>query len=170
MSVDMRSVQRKLVNQTVDGIGLYIIEKGLDKLRLSAYEIEKNLKQYSKPALMIGVSLVDVIYPQINRMPYFGDWFELTGKVGVKEAIKQIVDKPAYVVADDANTLHGYNFDNLTNLEVWVDGTKLASGTDYTVTGTASDFTISLTNPLASGEHDVVITDGKKAFEGKIKV
>jgi len=166
----LQGIQKRLFDEIVDGLGLYGMEKGVDYLRKALYtSIERNLKQYSKGAIMVGISLVDLAFPQVKRIPYVGDWLDIVGRVGVKEIVRQAVDKPPYCVATDANTIHCYNFES-TSVSVAIDGKELTSGTDFTVSGTAEDMTINLTNALSSGEHDLRVADTKKSWYGKIKV
>jgi len=170
MRFNVSDLQKKLMELGIDGIGLYLIDKGVDWLRMAGYSfIEKNLKQYSRGAILTLLGLADAFIPDIKRLPYIGDWLGLAGKYGVMELIKQAVDKPPYCIADDANTIHCYNF-NSTNVKVAIDGNELTSGTDYTVSGTAEDFAINLSTALSSGEHEIRVADEKKAFWGKIKV
>ena len=88
--------------------------------------------------------------------------------VPVAEYFDFIVLKKPYCVAKDANTIKCYNFEDLENATVIIDGTQLTSGTDFTVSGDE----IQLTNALAEGDHDIVVIDGtkKKSFSGKIHV
>lgn len=165
--IDVRDIQKRLLDMGTDGVGLYIMEKAVGFIRTKAYTIERNLKQYSEGVVKVGLSMIDIIIPSIKKTPYIGDWLELLGRVGVRDIIKQFVDKQPYVVADDVNTLHCYNFNDINSIVVYIDGTEL---TDYTVSGTADDFIISLTNALASGEHDVLIADNKVAWFGKVVV
>lgn len=171
MSFDMERIRARLLDELVDGIGLYLGDKAQEYVRRYFYDmIEKNLKQYSKGAILVGMSLLDQIFPQVSEIKYIGDWLGLWGRLGVKDIISQVVDKPPYCLAEDSNTIHCFNFADLSTLDVAIDGTKLTANTDYTVSGTESDFTISLANALASGEHDIRVADSRVAFYGKIKV
>jgi len=171
MALRAEEIQKRLFDELVDGIGLYGVDKVADWIRMSLYtSIEKNIKQYSKGAIKVALSMIDYIFPKIREMPYIGDWLGLAGRDGIKEIAKHFIDKPPYCVAEDSNTIHCYNFEDLTTLSVAIDGSELTKDTDYTVSGTADDFTISLATALSSGEHDLRVADSKVAFYGKIKV
>ena len=170
MRPELRDIQRRVIDLLVDGGAMYVGDKVADWIRMQFYtSIEKNLKQYSKGAIKAGISLIDLVFPRIRETPYIGDALGLIGRDGMKEVIMGFVDKPPYCVADDANTIHCYNFYS-TNVKVAIDGSELTLNTDFTVSGTAEDFTISLATALASGEHEVRVADEKKAWYGKVKV
>ena len=164
----LEDIQKRLLDMGIDGTGMYIFDRGARVVPVKVYQIRKALKGYDKGVLKVGISLVDYIMPKLRETPYIGDWLGLVGRDGVKDILRTALEKPAVVIADDANTLHAYNF-NSTTIKLFIDGQEIAD-TDYTVQGDPNDFTISLKNPLSGGEHTVIVTDGTKAFEGKVKV
>ena len=171
MRPQLQDIQKRIIDLAVDGAVMYGGDKGADWIRMQFYtSLEKSLKQYTKGAIKVALSLVDLVFPQVRKIPYVGDGLGLIGRDGVKEIIAGFVDKPPYCVAEDSNTIHCYNFEDLTTLSVAIDGSELTKDTDYTVSGTADDFTIALSTALSSGEHDLRVADSKVAFYGKIKV
>lgn len=169
--IDITRIQRKLLDEVVDGAIMYVGDKIADYIRMNFYDtVEKSLKQYSKGVIKVAVSLADILFPDIRKLPYIGDSLGLIGRNGVQDIIREFIDKPPYCIAEDSNTIHCYNFEDIASLKVAINGTELNADTDYTVSGTPDDFTISLVNPLSSGEHDVRVTDSKVAWYGKVKV
>jgi len=157
-------LKSKVINLAVDGAGLYIGQKLAEYLR--PYLV-KQVKQYSDAVVKILASMVDLAVPRVSEVPYVGDWLELWGKDGVRDVIRNVVDKPPFCLADDANTIHCYNFDT-TSVTVKIDGQT--PSTAPTISGTADDFTINLASALSSGAHDLVVAGDKVAFSGKIYV
>jgi len=167
----LQGLQKRILDLAVDGAVMYGGDKVADWIRMQFYtSLEKSLKQYGKGAIKVGISLIDLAFPQVRKVPYLGDALGLIGRDGVKEIIAGFVDKPPYCVAEDSNTIHCYNFEDLTTISVAIDGSELTKDTDYTVSGTADDFTIALSTALSSGEHDLRVADSKVAFYGKVKV
>jgi len=165
-----KELQTKLLDELVDGVGLYAGDKLADIIRDFGYSfVDKNLGIWSKGALKVGISLIDTILPTIKGIPYVGDWLGLWGRDGVRDIATAFIDKPAYCRANDANTIECFNFDELATA-VYIDGNTLTKDTDYTLSGTADDFTISLKTPLTTGKHDLVVVGKKKAFSGWVKV
>jgi hypothetical protein len=119
--------------------------------------------------IKIGASLADLVVPRIREIPYLGDWLGIWGRRGVEDALVTLIDKPAFCYARDENTIICYNFDTL-DISVKIDGVAKTVNTDYTVSGTAEELTISLVSPLAKGAHDLVVVGNKVAFAGKIYV
>ncbi len=157
-------IKSKVINLGVDGVGLYLGQRLAESIR--PY-IVKQAKQYSDAVVKILVSMVDLAVPRVSEMPYVGDWLELWGKDGVRDVIRNVVDKPPFCLADDANTIHCYNFDT-TSVTVKIDGNTPSPAP--TVSGTADDFTINLASALSSGGHDLVVAGNRVAFSGKIHV
>jgi hypothetical protein len=166
MAIRVEELQKRLMDLAVDGIGLYLSKKATDFVK--PY-IVRATKQYSDGAFKVGVSLVDLIFPRIKEIPYLGDWLALWGRRGVEDILVTVVDKPAFCYAEDENTIICYNFDTL-DISVKIDGVAKTVNTDYTVSGTAEELTISLVSPLAKGAHDLVVVGNKVAFSGKIYV
>ncbi|MEM4676099.1 MAG: hypothetical protein QXM12_07405 [Nitrososphaerota archaeon] len=162
MSVRLEDVQKKLMEMAVDGIGLYIVDKVVEFLKPYT---QRTLKQYTEPAVKLGLSLIDVVIPQIREAPYVGDWLELWGKSGVRDAIRTLVDKPATCWAEDQNTITCVNFDT-TDVVVKINGQPVT----FTVDGTKDEFRIHLSTPLSAGAYDLVVVGNARAFSGKIYV
>lgn len=166
MSLDINRIYKRLLDEAIDGVGLYLVKKVTEYAK--PYTV-KTLKQYNDPAVKIGLSIIDVFLPQLTSMPYIGDWSALAGREGMKELIEVFVDKPSLCFGEDANTIHCVNFDT-TSVIVKIDGAQLQPNTDYTIDGTADDFKIMLTNTLTGGAHDVMIAGDKVSFSGKVYV
>ena len=152
-------LRKRLLDEIVDGAGLYISKKlgDLANEYLAPYTAE-----YSAPALKIGVSLLDLILPQI-RFPYVGDWLKVIGSDGVRDLVVLLVDKAPLCYAKEESIIRCVNLDT-TNVTVKVDGAPI---TGFSIVGSAEDFEIHLPTPL-SGVHDLVVVGDKKAFSGKI--
>ncbi|MEM1724522.1 MAG: hypothetical protein QXW71_01920 [Thermoplasmata archaeon] len=160
--VEFGEIQKRITEMLIDGSGIYIGDKLTDLLK--PYLV-KSLKQFTKPAVLIGVSMIDLFIPRVKEIPYVGDWLNLWGKIGVKGVIENIIDKPEFCWSQDENTIKCINFDT-TTVTVKVDGKEVTA----TVTGTADEFTISLPSPLSGGAHDLVVVGNTKSFRGKIYV
>ena len=163
--------RQKLTSNLIGGALLYASDVLVPYyIKLALYpQVVKPLKQYTDPVLKAGIGIALPLIPQIRDSMYAQEYADLSFMAGVKDVIHVFVDKPALVVAEDASTLHGYNFNDTTKLVIYIDGTQVASNA-YTVSGSASDFTVKLTTALSSGEHEVVVADNKVAFYGKVRV
>ncbi len=159
-------LQKRILDLVIDGAGLYVGKKAVEYLR--QYTV-KYFKEYNDGAVKVLLSLADVVFPQIRTVPYLGDWLSLWGRDGIKDVLSVVIDKPAVCYATDANTVVCKNFDTVDVIVV-VDGVKMAKDTDYSISGTADEFTISLKTALAAGAHDLVVAGLRKAFSGKIYV
>jgi len=158
---------KRLLDEVIDGLGLYAGRKAIEYINKAVYkQLVVNLKQYSSPAIKIGLSMIDMFIPQIKQIQYVGDWLGLWGRDGMSEIVTNVVDKPEFCYASDVNSIVCYNFDT-TSITLKIDG---ASVTPSGVSGTPDEFTISLPSPLASGEHDVLVVGNKKAWRGKVVV
>jgi hypothetical protein len=166
MAIRPEELQRRIVDMAIDGLGLYLGKKVTEAVK--PY-IVKHLKQYSDGAFRVGISLIDLVFPRIKEFPYLGDWISLWGRRGIEDILVTVIDKPAFCYASDENTIICYNFDTL-DISVKIDGVAKTVNTDYTVSGTAEELTISLVSPLAKGAHDLVVVGNKVAFAGKIYV
>ena len=157
---------KRLMDLAIDGLGLYIGKKASDYVK---QYIVKYTKQYSDGAFKVGVSMLDLVFPKIKEMPYIGDWLALWGRRGVEDILVAVIDKPAFCYASDANTIICLNLDT-TDPVILIDGVKKTKDTDYSVSGTAEELTISLKSPLSAGAHDLVVAGLRVAFSGKIYV
>jgi len=166
MAIRTEELTKKLSDLAIDGLGLYISKKMSE---LSKQYVVKYLKQYSEGAVKVGVSLIDLFIPKIKEIPYLGDWLGLWGRRGVEDILVTVIDKPAFCYAEDENTIICYNFDTL-DVIVKIDGVQKTKDTDYSISGTAEEFTISLKTPLTKGAHDLLVAGKIKAFAGKIYV
>ncbi|MEM4004640.1 MAG: hypothetical protein QXM43_03270 [Desulfurococcaceae archaeon] len=162
MAVRMEELQKKIMDMAIDGAGLYLGDKIVEFIK--PYTV-KTLKQYTEPMIKIGISLLDLVFPQIKETPYLGDWLGLWGRSGVKDAVKLFVDKPAMCWAVDANTIECINFDT-TAVTVKINGQAV----QFTIEGSADYFKIHLATALAGGSYDLLVTGNTKAFSGKIYV
>jgi len=157
---------KRLMDLAIDGLGLYIGKKASDYVK---QYIVKYTKQYSDGAFKVGVSMLDLVFPKIKEMPYIGDWLALWGRRGVEDILVAVIDKPAFCYASDANTIICLNLDT-TDPVILIDGVKKTKDTDYSVSGTAEELTISLKSPLSAGAHDLVVAGLRVSFSGKIYV
>jgi len=157
-------IQRRIIDLAVDGIGLYIGKKATEYLR--QYTV-KYFKEYNDGAVKILLSLADVVFPQIRGIAYLGDWLSLWGRDGVKDALTVIIDKPAVCYAEDASHIKCKNFDTL-DVAIKIDGKVYTKDTDYSISGTADEFTITLKAALTAGAHDLLVSGNTKAFAGKV--
>jgi hypothetical protein len=164
--VEFEELKKRLIDIAVDGFGLYVSKKLADYARQF---IVKYLKQYSDGALKVAVSLADVVIPKLREIPYIGDWLAVWGRRGVEDILVTIIDKPPFCFAQDENTIVCYNLDT-TNVTIKIDGALKQKDTDYVLSGTAEELTISLKAPLAKGSHDLVVVGNKVAFHGKVYV
>lgn len=166
MAVRTEEITRRLMDLAVDGVGIYIGDKVVEFVKPYT---KKTLKKYNDGAVKIVASLLDLAIPKVRELPYVGDWLGLIGKVGVRDVLRTVVDKPADCWATDPNTIHCVNLDVLPD-SIMLDGSKKAKDTDYTLSGTADEFDILLKTSLAGGPHDLVVAGSTKAFAGKIYV
>ena len=166
MAIKTEELTKRLMDMAVDGIGLYIGKKASDYVK---QYIVKYTKQYSDGVFKVGVSMLDLVFPKIKEIPYLGDWLALWGRRGVEDVLVAVIDKPVFCYASDANTIICYNLDT-TDPIVIIDGVKMTKDTDYSVSGTAEELTISLKTALSAGAHDLVVAGLRVSFAGKIYV
>ncbi|MEM4976077.1 MAG: hypothetical protein QXT64_01990 [Desulfurococcaceae archaeon] len=162
MAVRMEELQKKILDLVVDGAGIYIGDKIVE---FTKPYVVKTLKQYTEPVVKIGLSMLDLVFPQLKETPYIGDWLGLWGRTGVRDAVRLFIDKPATCWAVDANTIECINFDT-TAISVKINGQAV----QFTVEGSADYFKIHLTTPLSAGAYDLIVVGNAKAFAGKIYV
>jgi len=162
MAIRVEDLTRRLLDEAVDGVGLFIGRKAVE---FAKPYTKKALREWNDAVLKIGISLLDFVIPQIRGIPYLGDWITLWGRDGVSDVLKVMVDKATDCWGMDANTIHCVNFDDLPR-HVAIDGSLV----DYTISGTPDDFDIHLRTALTAGTHDLVVATNKKAFSGKIYV
>lgn len=165
--VKTEELTKRLLDEIVDGVGLYGGRKAIEYINKLGYKYTVvTLKQWSSPVLKVGISLLDLVFPQVKTIPYLGDWLGLWGRDGMSEIPAMLIDKPEFCYASDANTIVCYNFDT-TNITLKIDGSSV---TPAGVSGTPEELTISLTSPLTAGEHDVLVAGDTKAWRGKVVV
>ncbi|MEM4847173.1 MAG: hypothetical protein QW794_05390 [Thermosphaera sp.] len=162
MAVRMEELQKKLIDMLVDGAGLYLGDKIVEFIK--PYTV-KTLKQYNDAVVKIGLSLLDLVFPQVKEIQYIGNWIGLWGRAGVRDAARLFIDKPAVCWAEDENTITCVNFDT-TDVQVKVNGEAVR----FRVDGTKDEFKIHLEVPLAKGSYDLVVVGRTKAFANKIYV
>jgi hypothetical protein len=159
-------LQKRILDLVIDGAGLYVGKKAIEYLR--QYTV-KYFKEYNDGAVKILLSLADVVFPQVRTVPYLGDWLSLWGRDGVKDVLSIVIDKPAVCYAEDASHIKCKNFD-VIDVAVKINGKALTKDTDYSISGTADEFTITLKTALTPGAHDLLVSGNTKAFAGKIYV
>jgi hypothetical protein len=166
MSVKTEEVTKRVMDLVIDGAGLWVGRKVSEFLKPYT---KRTLREYNDAVIKIGLSFIDVVLPKIKEVPYVRFWLQLWGRDGVSDVLKVVVDKATDCWATDPNTIHCVNFDALPDA-VYIDGTKKARDTDYTVSGAPEDFDILLKTALTSGAHDLVVAGLRKSFSGKIYV
>ncbi|MEM1830782.1 MAG: hypothetical protein QXJ97_04530 [Desulfurococcaceae archaeon] len=162
MAVRLEDLQKKIMDLIIDGGGLYLGDKIVEFIK--PYTV-KTLKQYNDAVIKIGLSLLDLVFPQVKETPYIGDWIGLWGRSGVKDAVRLFIDKPALCWALDANTIECINFDTVS-VSVKINGQAV----QFTTEGSAEHFKIHLQTALSAGAYDLVVVGNTKAFSGKIYV
>jgi len=164
--VEIGEIQKRLIDEIVDGAGIYGIEKAIEFLKDASYGYTvKNLKQYTDGAIKLSLSLVDLLFPKIKELPYVGDWLQLIGRVGIRDVAKAVIDRPPFCYASDSNTIMCYNFDT-TKVSLKIDGASV----EPSVSGTPEELTLSLPSPMGAGKHDVLVAGDKVAWHGKVVV
>jgi hypothetical protein len=166
MAIRTEEISRRLMDIAIDGFGLYLSKKISDYAK---QYLARTTRQFTDGAVKVGLSMLDLVIPRIREAPYLGDWLVLWGRRGVEDILVAVIDKPAFCYASDANTIICLNLDT-TDPIVLIDGVKKTKDTDYTVSGTAEELTISLKAPLSAGAHDLVVAGNKVAWSGKIYV
>ena len=157
---------KRLLDEVIDGLGLYAGRKAIEYINKALYkQLVVNLKQYSSPAIKIGLSMIDMFIPQIKQIQYIGDWLGLWGRDGMSEIVTNVVDKPEFCYASDSNTIMCYNFDT-TKVSLKIDGASV----EPSVSGTPEELTLSLPSPMGAGKHDVLVAGDKVAWHGKVVV
>lgn len=157
--------KEQLMEYGLGGVYLYISKKIVD---YGSPYLEKYTKEYTAPALKGIAGIVSEVLPWTKTF-----YLERMGNYLIADAVKDVivtfVDKPASCWVESATAIHCVNFPDLPTIQnVFIDG-QSASGT---ITGSASDFTITLADDLTSGDHELVIltTDKRFSFYKKIVV
>jgi hypothetical protein len=147
------------------GIYLYL---GKKEAEYTERFFKAKLKKWHNPAVK-GITGVVVDYiPMVRESKYLSELGDFLLADGAKDFVEIIVDNPPDLWLDDASTIHVINLGEMPD-KVYIDGTAKAT-TEYTVSGTANDFTIKLNSALPSGEHTIVITGTKNAIAKKVNV
>jgi hypothetical protein len=155
----------KAMRGALGGIYLYL---GKKEAEYTEKFLKKRLKKWHNPAVkaMTGIA-VDYI-PMVKESKYLSEMGDYLFADGVRDFVSVVVDNPVDLWLDDASTIHVINLgENPANL--YIDGIA-KSTTDYTVSGTANDFTIKLNSALTSGEHTIVVAGTKNAIAKKVNV
>ena len=156
----------------IDGVLLYGADQLGEAINLAFYKTTVgNMKKYGKPVVEGAVGLVVPMIPMVQGSEYLERFSYMAVADAVRDGLYKTINKPAFCYASSPTAISCYDFtfSNSADLKVAIDGTALSS-TAYTVTGSGSSFTITLSTALASGQHDLLVADNKKSFAGKIKV
>jgi hypothetical protein len=164
----MVDISDRIKRRLISGLLFYGAAKLVDTANKYA---AKYFKEHTKGAVGVGLGLaLESFAPEsIRYEEVFEPFVDAMADYGVMSEMRVLIDKEPVCWAQDANTIICKNFQDLANAIVFIDGVQKAPNTDYKVSGTD---TISLTSPLPSGDHDIIVIDGTKtkAFAGKIRV
>ena len=155
----------KAMRGALGGIYLYLSKK---EAQYTERFLKSKLKKWHNPAVKAVTGVVVDYIPMVRESRYLAELGDYLLADGVKDLVEIVVDNPPDLWLDDASTIHVINFGE-TPAGLYIDGTAKAS-TDYSVSGTANDFTIKLNSALPSGEHTIVITGTKNAIAKKVNV
>ncbi|MEM4455139.1 MAG: hypothetical protein QXT28_10540 [Thermofilaceae archaeon] len=152
--------KEQLMEYGLGGAYLYLGKKLVDYV--SPY-LEKNTKQYTAPVIKGVAGVVSEVLPWTKTF-----YLERLGNYLIADAVKDIIvdfiDKPAMCWVESATSIHCINFPNLPNVtDIYIDGTALSSAS-ASISGSASDFTITLATSLSTGDHELVILAPDKRF------
>lgn len=93
--------------------------------------------------------------------------------VGIAEGLDSVVDafvvKKPYAFAKDSKTIEAFNLDADSNVDVYVDGSKVTFATPPK-TDSAGHVVITLPSEMAAGKHDVLLKSSVKAWAGVVVV
>jgi hypothetical protein len=92
VAVRTEEITKRLMDLAVDGVGIYIGDKAVEFVKPYT---KRTLKKYNDGAVKVLASLLDLAIPKVKELPYIGDWLGLIGRVGVRDVIRTVVDKPA---------------------------------------------------------------------------
>ena len=181
----MAEFSRSLVDKIKERIasGLAFIGGAYVNKWLSERFARRTLREYAELGVGAGTALaMDALglRAKLGQVePYLDKVADAMSDYGFYESILQAkVVKAPKCWAQDANTIRCINFD----IDALTDTTGAVKVTVYiddvaqsgiTVTGTPSDFTISLPSPATSGWHKLVVQAGVNkfdAFRGKIYI
>jgi len=167
--MSMRNLQ-PLVDKAIDGILLYGADKVAQFINNQFYAINKTTKNYGDAVIKLGMGFVIDAVPQLSgTSQYVKRFADVSFIKGTADIVKQFIDKPPFLYAQDASTIIVYNLDTATPNGVYVDGSALQSNA-YTVSGSADNLTIKLNTPLQSGQHYIMVVGAKVSAYGQVKV
>jgi len=155
----------KAMRGALGGIYLYLSKK---EAEYTERFFKAKLKKWHSPVVKAGTGVIVDYIPMIRESRYLAELGDYLFADGVRDFVNIVVDNPADLWLDDASTIHVINFGE-TPAGLYIDGTAKASA-DYTVSGTANDFTIKLNTALPSGEHTIVVVGTKNAIAKKVYV
>jgi len=148
----------KIISGALGGIYLYISKKVGE---FSRGLTKKTLKQWNDPVIKSVVGIAVDFIPMVRESRYLSALGDYMAADSIKDTVTILVDKPADAWAEDATKIRVVNLGSLppSSGGVYIDGNSVS----YTVSGSESDFTITLSNSLSAGKHRlVVIANDKK--------
>jgi len=160
----------------VEGLSMY----GADRVWVEALKnkgfvnsVVKNLKQWSKPVLYFGISLVIFIIAgerlTEGRLALAGRAVRSIGSLGIKYAIHYGVREEPFLVPLDLQTIEVFNLDPNANITVVVDGSEVSFSTTPTTDGNGYA-KITLPSALSEGTHKILVHTGFKAVYAEVYV
>lgn len=173
--MDVSGFTERLKERIMSGVGFAL------SAYINKYASERLARRYLKEHSELGIGMGSALVYDLalkDRLakydPYLNKVIDGISDYGFWAEAKWKLLKEPLAYFSDANTIHVINMDidtiDATSVKVYVDDAEVTvSGTE----GEVGDFTISLSNPVDSGWHKVVIEAGntkKDVFRGKLYV
>jgi len=148
----------------IEGASMYAYDFAVTELKKQSFMtgLIKTLKHYTDAVLAVAVSAISIAVAAA-RMPEFAvRAVRVIGSYGVYKALNKLTRREPSVVLTATNTIEAINLDANKNVEVWVDGSKVSFQTAPT-TDANGNVTITLSQALTAGAHQVLVHTGFKA-------
>jgi len=165
MSLNYGYLRDKAVRGALGGIYLYLAKK---EAEYTERFFKRRLKKWHSPAVKAVTGVAVDYIPMVRESKYLAELGDYLFADGARDFIEIVVDNPTDLWIEDNSTIHVINLGE-TPEAVYIDGERKASA-DYTISGTANDFTIKLSRALIDGEHTVLVVGTKNAIAKKVYV
>jgi len=163
------AVPQPVIKGAVGGI-VNIVEDVLYE-NTAFYKIKPYLKHASEgvvPIITGAIGFLGREFAGIEELEVLEDSLALGIANMIRGAYRFYGSKRPFAAAIDASTIEGWNFDANDSVQIIVDGNNVTpSGLTTDANG---HFKATLSSPLASGKHDLVVKTSKKAFHDVIHI
>lgn len=148
----------------IEGVAMFGIDYALKELKKQKFfvTVKKTLKNYTEPAVAIGISLVSIAIASAELPELVVRAIRAIGSWGVYKALLRLINVEPYVMVADPSTIEAWGLDTSKAVNIYID----ASAVTVTATTDSKGYVkVTLPSALTEGTHQVMIHTGfKSAF------